>query len=234
MNKITSPAIIVLLLLSLFGCKNDDDILPEISFTENGSYFPSNIGNIWIYDDESDEKDTTKIIGTRNIDNVDYKVLLQDNDTTLFRYEKGKYYYKTTNNNPQTSITNSETKFLDENAEINCSWIANKAVFSDSTSTVTSLLKSKIIDKSGTVTVNGKTYNDIIVVETKTTTTYTLSESYIEYLQTLGITIDFPEILSTTQLLYYSKEIGLVKTSVTSNNDSFKPNELDLVSYTLN
>ena len=61
MNKIKSFAIVALLALSLFSCKEDDEIIPEDTFTENGSYFPLIIGNTWIYDDGSDEVNKSDI-----------------------------------------------------------------------------------------------------------------------------------------------------------------------------
>lgn len=97
--------IFILLLLILVSCKQEAPTENTLLSPED-SFLPLQVGNEWIYNYHYGNTDTTKyikVIGTKNINNNDYFIVVNnihvELDTNYIRTEDGlKYYFYKENN----------------------------------------------------------------------------------------------------------------------------------------
>lgn len=167
-------------------------VLPE------GDYWPTAIGNQWIWNMNGVPEDPFAIVSTNAINGFTYYTFTTPTqpNTGLSRIRKanGNYYIKTENIVHQTpfpgTTTGSETIMLKDYLDVGGTWTDT---FSQTTTyagmnpiTVDVSVTCTITAKNVTETVNGTTYNNVIKVDRVMTTMGTTLNGYYWYAKDVG------------------------------------------------
>ncbi len=206
MKKILFGGLMMTLLAT--SCKKDEPTGPAA-----GSYLTKTSGTTWNFR-YTDLADPTA--------NEDYTITASGRDTTAFgrtysifetTATDGENVYRTAIGNDYYSIANIlglpyETKYLVDNAAAGTSWTTpvNSVVdLQGQQATLNASVRNTVVSKGGTLTINGKTYTDVI------NTKIDISGASIS-LTIQGFPLNLP-ISFTTQNVneYYAPKYGLIK-----------------------
>ncbi len=207
--RIKTTAFIALIALTIASCKKEEETTTEETTTTTtevvGDYFPLAVDNEWNYEGAMEYKNF--IDGTEEIDGETYFNVVNDAGSSSLIRKSGDNYYaidETTYGDDKPHI------ILKEAASEGDSW--NFEVETSSFGfTTTSKYTFTIHGKLSSMTVGGKTYEDILVIDNDL-------EVYME-----GFLVSS---LNDTRY-YYSRGIGLIQSDLPTVGT------VDLASYTV-
>ncbi|HEX8577728.1 MAG TPA: hypothetical protein VF677_15685 [Flavobacterium sp.] len=221
---------VIFLSLILASCSGDSDGNEEQQGgISTGDYWPTAVNNRWIFEDEYEDQETMKILSTQNINgNLHYQYENFIGLTTdgyigqaivTSRKSNGDYFvryeviFPGSNDSPSITVLPVEYIILKDYLEVNQTWsqtltqTTRISGFPDSNVTVQ--LNGKILEKNGTLTVNGTLYTNVIKSQ--------LTQN------TAGVTIE--------NYYWFSKDVGLIQYQNIGAGLNIRKS---LVSYSLN
>lgn len=172
-NAFTNLVFIVFAVLALYSCSKDDTNIEKT--TSTGDYFPTAINNSWVLN-TNESLSTMKITGTDSFDGKEYFKFDQFIGSegllnSWLRKSNGNYYFRigelTFNYEGLTATqTGYEYIFFKDYLDVNQTWTGTYTQKTTYTGfppiTTTVNYTGTILEKNTTLTLNEKTYNDVI------------------------------------------------------------------------
>ncbi|MCA5006479.1 hypothetical protein [Sphingobacterium bovistauri] len=206
------------------SCSKNDDDSNDVIIDPAGSYWPFKEGNYWnFYDNENEEGMQYEIFHTVNYQGLDFHSSIdQENDYSYplaVREEKGvfKMYYAQ-HNQMGAEIGAGNITYLNLNLPTNQVWNEEMILSFNSVSGTGQMIfnhSGRILEKSSSEVINGKSYKNIIKTELVQKVTNTLTGN----------------IVNTKSVIWLAKGIGPIRQIV--DIDGYK-NDYLLEYYYLN
>lgn len=211
-------------MLSFISCEKDKDIDP---ITDSGSkehYMPLSVGNSWTYDSEYYGEYTVSITGNKEINGKKYFMLansLSSIPESYMRYEGNKLYVISTMGGKSI-----EALLVDEDAKEGQQWEAGKLEQSvPSAYSYTHKYTCKFVKFYETYTINGKTYDNVMEINLKTTIEdFTLGSIYTSMFDAEELALYKAQIenslqqMTVNQTQFFAKGIGYVNQVSTTSS----------------
>lgn len=211
-------------ILSFSSCEKDKDNDP---ITDSGSkehYMPLSIGNSWTYDSDYFGEYTVSITGTKEVNNKAYFILtnsLSSAPESYMRYEGNKLYTL-----GSFGGVSAELLFVDEDATEGQQWEAGKLSQSvPGAYSYSYKYTCKFVKFYETYTFNGKTYDNVMEINLKTTIEdFTLGSIYTSMFDAEELALYKEQIEKTllgkavNQTQFFAKGIGYVNQVSTSSS----------------
>ncbi|PWA04735.1 BF2992 family fimbrillin-A clan protein [Flavobacterium psychrotolerans] len=225
--KLITTLLLFFAALSITSC-SDEPIDPSINLntgggSSTGDFWPTAINNEWVFKLNGNVQESMKIVSMNTLGNNTYytfnKVSGSASGTQRIRKSNGDYYLKMEDvSTAGATTTGSETILLKDYLLVGGTW--NDSYVQTTTysgippialnvSTV-----STIIEKDATLSINGKTYNNVIKIKRIQTVSGISSPSS-----------------STTSYYWFAKDVGPVKMT---NEFNSQVTTQELFSYKLN
>jgi hypothetical protein len=129
--------------------------------TSGGLYQPLTAGTWWKYKDSASGNLTTNTATsvTKTLNNINYRAITAGNGDTAYYGVKGPgYYFRAAGLSPSGLPFDLTFNYLNDTASVGYSWQYNAGQGNG----FTAITNTKIIEKGITMTVEGKTYTDVI------------------------------------------------------------------------
>jgi hypothetical protein len=227
-KKILLP-VIALALISTIGCKKEVSS-DRITATDNeqsnaeaatSTYLPLTAGTYWVYNNQSGDKVKQSKLTVLNLKKtINFKAYtavktVQENntDTSYYNQTLHNYYLFAGNDATGDKAVGIEILFLKDDVSVGTSWKIDAGTVQGNVLTC----RGKILQKNISITVNGKTYNNVI-------------HSYVE----INKRVLLLNITLLKQDYYVAPNIGIIKTvSKQAINPSSKPITTSLTNYNI-
>lgn len=226
-KKILLP-VIALALISTIGCKKEvsSDRITATDEQSNAeaatsTYLPLTAGTYWVYNNQSGsnvKQSRLTVLGLKKTINnkvfTAVKTVQEDvTDTSYYNQTQHDYYLYAGNNATGNKAVGLQILFLQDDAPVGKSWQLTAGSVQGNVLTCF----GKILQKNISLTVNGKTYNNVI-------------HSYVEIRKRVLLL----NITLAKQDYYVAPNIGIIKTvSKQAINSSSKPITTSLTSYNI-
>lgn len=180
-NNIASFLLSLLMVISLIGCSDDDSTGNE-NQNSTGDYWPTSVGNNWVYTQKG-EDNSIKIIGTEEVNGANYYKFDQlhifgravdYSQPFSIKKNKGNYYIKAGERNITTDgvtykITGYEFLFFKDYLDVNQTWTgtynyieSDNAISNPRFARTEGTYTGEILEKGISLTVNGTVFKDVI------------------------------------------------------------------------
>jgi hypothetical protein len=236
MKHLFNLTIISFIILSLFSCEKEEDVIVEdttvnqtdttdeeteendtSSVVEGTNYYPTTIGNKYTYSSSQYGTYTVEYTGTEMVSGVEYTTIetVMDSGTTSSLVLSNANEVTVIAEAMQLNTGKLSLKILDKTKSLYSSWVVGNVSVDQSGVMSTTDYTAKFTDKLSALEVNGVTYEDVIEITMTTTTSISLSEVFKaqigEQAAALLENSYASQNISISQKTYYANNVGMIK-----------------------